>query len=137
VFVLSALAASLFAQTPAKKNDATASAVKAQAPAAQNARKQAEAEAEEGTVMIDSKADQEEPARSAAQSEDPAAEREVNVPGGLPSSYGQCKGVISEAGRNVMIFESQDDGTVYFVQVNLGKSSVSWKLLDRLPRSAD
>lgn len=139
VFVLSALALTLSAQAPAKKSDAQPAAAKAQEgrnpAAAQNSKKQAEAEADEGTVMIDSKADQEETGHFAAQ---PAAERaDLDAPGGMPSSYGQCKGVISEGGRNVMVFENPEDGTIYFVQVNLGKSSVSWKLVDRILRSGD
>ena len=59
------------------------------------------------------------------------------VQAGLPSSYGQCKGVIADAGRNLLIFESPDDGSVSFVQVTVGKANVSWKLVDRIPRSAD
>ena len=65
------------------------------------------------------------------------AERGADVPGGLPSSYGQCKGVMNEGGRTILIFESLDDGAIYFVQVNVGKNSVSWKLVDRILRSAD
>ena len=142
VFVLSALALTLSAQAPAKKSDAQPAAAKAQDgknPAAgQNSKKQAEAEADEGTVMIDSRADQEETGRFAAQPAADAAERaDMDVPGGMPSSYGQCKGVISEGGRNVMVFENPEDGTLHFVQVTLGKNSVSWKLMDRILRSGD
>lgn len=93
-----------------------------------------EQEAEESVVMIDSKGE-------AGEAEAPAAygaeQEERVVPGGLPSSYGQCKGVIADAGRNILIFESPDDGSVSFVQVTVGKSNVSWKLVDRIPRSAD
>lgn len=152
LFALSALAVSLSAQVPAVKTAApaaekkTAAAVKAPAPeaksaktaaAAQASKKQSETEPDEGTVMIDSKAEQEENGRIVMQSDDNTAEREVNVPGGLPSSYGQCKGVISEGGRNLLVFESPDDGAIYFVQVTLGKNGAAWKLVSRIPRSAD
>jgi hypothetical protein len=91
-----------------------------------------EQDAEESVVMIDSKADEpESPSAYGMEGEDRM------VPGGLPSSYGQCKGVISDAGRNIMIFESLDDGSLSFVQVTAGKANVSWKLIDRIPRSAD
>ncbi|MCX5791715.1 MAG: hypothetical protein NTY45_05775 [Elusimicrobia bacterium] len=150
VFVLSALAIALGAQAQAKKPGAPAfgknpaAIITAQAadvkkakaaPAAQ--KKQADTEPEEGTVMIDSKAGAEETERYAGQPEGADAERGADVPGGLPSSYGQCKGVMNEGGRTILIFESLDDGAIYFVQVNVGKSSVSWKLVDRILRSAD
>ena len=93
-----------------------------------------EQDAEESVVMIDSKAEAEEPGSSA----DYAGEQDERlVPGGLPSSYGQCKGIMNDAGRNLLIFESLDDGALSFVQVIAGKSSISWKLLYRIPRSAD
>ena len=150
VFVRAALAVTLCAQAQDKKTGAPAFAknpaaiITAQAadvkkaktaPAAQ--KKQADTEPEEGTVMIDSKAGAEETERYAGQPEGVDAERGVDVPGGLPSSYGQCKGVMNEGGRTILIFESLEDGTIYFVQVTVGKNSVSWKLVDRIPRSAD
>lgn len=93
-----------------------------------------EQDAEESVVMIDSKAEAEEPGSSA----DYGGEQDERmVPGGLPSSYGQCKGVINDGGRNIMIFESIDDGSLSFVQLIVGKSAVSWKLIFRIPRSAD
>ncbi|MDD5208521.1 MAG: hypothetical protein PHV36_03980 [Elusimicrobiales bacterium] len=91
-----------------------------------------EQDAEESVVMIDSKTEEtESPAAYGMEGEDRL------VPGGLPSSYGQCKGTITDAGRNIMIFESLDDGSLSFVQVTVGKANVSWKLIDRVPRSAD
>jgi len=95
-------------------------------------------EAEESVVMIDSKADAEpeEGGRYSAGSFG-GEQDEPAVPGGLPSSYGQCKGVITEAGRSVLVFESLDDGAISLVQLVLGKGKASWKLLDRIPRSND
>jgi hypothetical protein len=100
------------------------------------AARQAEADAEESVVMIDSKADGDETGRfsaayAAADQEEPA------VPGGLPSSYGQLKGVMNEAGRSLLVFESPDDGSITFVQATPGKSGVAWKLIGRIPRSQD
>jgi len=88
-------------------------------------------EAEESVVMIDSKAEPEDTGAYSAEPEDHM------VPGGLPLSYGQCKGIITDAGRSLLVFESLDDGTVTFVQITIGKTIVSWKLVARIPRSAD
>ncbi len=88
-------------------------------------------EPEESVVMIDSRTEPEDPRQSAA----PAEERQA--PAGIPSSYGQCRGVMSEAGRTVLVFESPEDGSLAFVQISIGKSGVGWKLLDRVYRSAD
>jgi hypothetical protein len=88
-------------------------------------------EPEESVVMIDSRTDAEDMRTTAANAEDRA------LPAGLPSSYGQCRGVITEGGRSVLVFESPEDGSMAFVQVTLGKANVSWKLLDRIYRSAD
>lgn len=141
----------LYAKEPSKKikaevaalQTAAAAAVKAEAVQARKDAKEEQAkaaaakqeqEAEESVVMIDSKGE-------AGEAEAPAAygaeQEERAVPGGLPSSYGQCKGVIADAGRNILIFESPDDGSVSFVQVTVGKANISWKLVDRIPRSAD
>ncbi|OGS12868.1 MAG: hypothetical protein A2234_06625 [Elusimicrobia bacterium RIFOXYA2_FULL_58_8] len=152
VFVFSTFAVALFAQAPGKKDSAPAPEakqavlVKAQsadeksgktAPARKTAKKQSEPEAEEGTVMIDSKSDPDDAGRFVPQSEDSAGEREADVPGGMPASYGQCKGVLNEGGRSILVFESSEDGAIYFVQLTVGKSGVSWKLLSRISRSAD
>ena len=107
-------------------------AVKA-APAKAAADKQADQDNEESVVLIDSKGDAEDNGSFSA-GED---REERTVPGGIPSSFGQCKGTITEGGRSLLVFESADDGTISFVQVVVGKASVSWKLVDRIPRSAD
>ncbi|MBI4351051.1 MAG: hypothetical protein HY550_06395 [Elusimicrobia bacterium] len=140
----------LCAQEPADKKAAAEKrtvTAQAPAPAAQPkkalkaelkpaAAKQEEQEAEESVVLIDSKGEPE-----AGETQDLSAfgreTEERLAPGGLPSSYGQCKGLMSDAGRNILIFESPDDGALSFVQVTLGKGGVSWKLIDRIPRSAD
>ena len=93
-----------------------------------------EQDAEESVVMIDSKTED----ADSAQGYDYRAEQDERmVPGGLPSSYGQCKGVITDAGRNLLVFENPEDGAISLVQVTIGKASVSWKLVARIPRSAD
>ncbi len=122
------------AAAEAVKPDAAQAKKDAKAEQAKAAAARQEQEAEESVVMIDSRGE-------AGEAEAPAAygaeQEERAVPGGLPSSYGQCKGVIADAGRNILIFESPDDGSVSFVQVTVGKANVSWKLVDRIPRSAD
>jgi len=97
--------------------------------------RQSDQDADESVVMIDSKPDPDDAGRfSASQS---GEQDEAAVPGGIPSSYGQCKGVATEEGRTMLVFESADDGTITFVQVTAGKNRVSWRLVDRIPRSAD
>lgn len=122
------------AAAAAVKADAVQARKDAKEEQAKAAAARQEQEAEESVVMIDSKGD-------GGETESPSAygaeQEERAVPGGLPSSYGQCKGVIADAGRNILIFESPDDGAVSFVQVTVGKANVSWKLVDRIPRSAD
>lgn len=126
IAVFAALCAgALFAQAPAEKGKAVA-----EKKAAQAAVKPAE-EPEESVVMIDSRTEPEDARTAAAYSED------RNVPGGLPSSYGQCRGVMNEGGRSVLVFESLEDGSIAFVQIVFGKTGVSWKLIDRIHRSAD
>lgn len=88
-------------------------------------------DADEAGVMIDSKTDMDDSADYSA------AYAESAGNGGVPSSYGQCKGVMNEGGRSLLVFESSEDGTLSFVQVTTGKSGVSWKLIGRIPRSAD
>jgi len=140
--ILLVCGAALSAQGPAGNNKpaqpaaAPAPAAQPQQPAAQpkKAVKSSDQDAEESVVMIDSKAD----AEDMGSPEVYGSERdEAAVPGGLPSSYGQCKGVISEGGRNILVFENPDDGAISFIQITVGKAKVSWKLVDRLPRSAD
>lgn len=91
---------------------------------------------ESGGVMIDSKSDVEDTGRFSAGQRGDQEEPSAGT-GGIPSSYGQCKGVVNEAGRTLLVFESPDDGAITFVQVTPGKNSVSWRLVDRIPRSAD
>ena len=122
-----AAAAAVKADAVQAKKDAKAEQVKAAA-----ARQ--EQDAEESVVMIDSKGED----TDSVQANDYRAEQEERaVPGGLPSSYGQCKGVMVDAGRNLLVFENLEDGTISFVQVIMGKGSVSWRLVSRIPRSAD
>ncbi len=103
------------------------------APAKPAVDKQADQENDEAVVMIDSKGDAEDNG-SFSSGED---REDRTVPGGIPSSFGQCKGTLTEGGRSLLVFESADDGTLSFVQVVVGKAGVSWKLVDRIPRSAD
>ncbi len=123
----------LWAQGPAANGKAAAAAQQA-APAAQpkKAVKAQDQDSEEAVVMIDSKADQDDEDAADNYGAEP---RKPEVPGGLPVSYGQCKGVINEPGRSVLVFESPDDGEIYFVQVTVGKTKVSWKLIDSIRRS--
>ncbi|HBA61821.1 MAG TPA: hypothetical protein DCZ92_13625 [Elusimicrobia bacterium] len=130
------------AAAKAKAGPATAAAPavqpgkKAERPAAARS-KQAEPE-DDGTVMIDSRSDVDETGRAPARADAAAGEREeADIPGGMPISYGQCKGVISDGGRNLLVFESPDDGTITFVQVIAGRSSVSWKVAGTIGRSSD
>lgn len=123
-------AGALFAQVPADKaKPAPEKKVAGAAPAKAPAPKPVE-EPEESMVMID---DRVEPENGKASYSGENEDRQA-VPGGIPYSYGQCKGVMNEGGRSVLVFESLDDGTISFVQVALGKGAVSWKLLDRIPR---
>lgn len=151
---LTVMAGALFAQTPVEKAKAAPAKPAAAAPVitAQAAPKKtapavpapvkkpepakpapkAVEDQEESMVMIDDKTDTDTSrGASAYADEQPAA------PGGIPSSYGQCKGVMNEGGRTVLVFESADDGAISFVQVTLGKTGAAWKLLDRIYRSAD
>jgi hypothetical protein len=134
------------AKAQAEKTAAVAAQPAAQAPQAQPAAakrpaaaapKPAEQEPEESVVMIDSKGDQEETGRFSAGSARGEQEEAPAAPGGMPSSYGQLKGVMNEAGRTLLVLESPDDGTITFVQVIAGRNGVAWKLVDRIPRSMD
>lgn len=150
---LTVMAGALFAQAPAEKAKpapakpaAAATVITAQAapkPAAaapatakkpepaKPAAKPAE-DQEESMVMIDDKGDSDYSRASSADADEQPA-----VPGGIPSSYGQCKGVMTDAGRTLLVFESADDGAISFVQVTLGKTGAAWKLVDRIYRSAE
>ncbi len=151
--VLTVMAGALFAQTPVAKAKPAAAKPAAAAPVttAQAAPKPAAAapapvkkpepakpaakpaeDQEESMVMIDDKADQDYSRVSSADADEQPA-----VPGGIPASYGQCKGVMTDAGRTLLVFESADDGAISFVQVTLGKTGAAWKLVDRIYRSAE
>jgi len=92
---------------------------------------------EEGSVIIDARSDEDYAERFSDSEPAAAAEPvEIAVPGGIPASYGQLKGAINDSGRSLLTFES-DDGTISFVQIFVGKSAVSWKLISRIYRSAD
>jgi hypothetical protein len=123
------------AAQPAGQTASDAAQPGAQPKAAKPAAKQADQDSDESVVMIDSKSDPEETGRfSAAQRGEP---EDIVAPAGLPASYGQCKGVINEGGRSILVFESTEDGSITFVQVTPGKNSVSWRLVDRVQRSAE
>jgi len=149
--VLTVMAGALFAQTPVAKAKPAAAKPAAAAPVttAQAAPKPAAAapakktepvkpaakaveEQEESMVMIDDKADSDYSRVSSADADEQPA-----VPGGIPASYGQCKGVMNDGGRTLLVFESADDGAISFVQVTLGKTGAAWKLVDRIYRSAE
>jgi hypothetical protein len=150
---LTVLAGALFAQTPAEKTKPAPAKPPAAAPVvtAQAAPKPAAAapapakktepakpapkpveDQEESMVMIDDKADADYSRVSSADADEQPA-----VPGGIPASYGQCKGVMNDGGRTLLVFESADDGAISFVQVTLGKTGAAWKLTDRIYRSAE
>lgn len=149
--VMAACAGTLFAQAPAEKakpaaekKPAAAAPAAEPAPAAQPApaKKPAQPaaakpaarpqeEPEEAMVMIDTRTEPEDVRGGAAAA---AGAGETPAPKGLPSSFGQCKGVISEGGRNILVFENPDDGELTFVQVTFGKGGVSWRYVDALRR---
>ncbi|HAU89596.1 MAG TPA: hypothetical protein DCW72_05000 [Elusimicrobia bacterium] len=151
---LTVMAGALFAQTPAGKAKPEPAKPAAAAPVvtAQAAPRKTAPEApapakkpeptkpapkpvedqEESVVMIDDRADSDYSRVPTADADEQPA-----VPGGIPSSYGQCKGVMNDGGRTILVFESADDGAISFVQVTLGKTGAAWKLLDRIYRSAE
>ena len=148
VFFASGLA--LFAQVPAQPGKDKAAAKPAQAKPAVQAPKpaapapakkapvpaaaKAEPEGEESVVMIDSKAEIEDNSRFTA---DNGQQEEAEGAGGIPSSYGQCRGTLNDGGRSLLVFESAEDGTISLVQIVAGKGRVTWKLVDRIRRSND
>ncbi len=128
------------ATAPAQAQNASPAqqpAPKASAPAVQKAvQKAPPAEEEEpGAVMIDPRSDEDRSgrftdneARGEAETEEPAA------PNGMPAAYGPLKGALNDAGRSLLVFENED-GEISFVQVFIGKSAVTWKLISRIPRA--
>lgn len=86
--------------------------------------------------MIDSRPGEAEAGEEPESRVRPQAEDEALVPGGLPVSYGLLKGTLNEGGRSILVFENED-GTITFVQVMIGKNSVNWKMIARIRRSMD
>lgn len=126
VLALACAGALLAKDQPAQPAPAAAKAAAAQVKATD--------EQEDSGVLIDStKYDAED---SDAGAETPAYSG-TGVPGGIPTSYGQCRGVMNEGGRSLLVFESLDDGTISLVQVTFGKTGVGWKLAGRIPRSGE
>lgn len=119
-------AAAAPAAAPAPGAQPAPAAEKKPAPAAKQPAKQAE-EPEESIVMIDDKAEPE--GKAAAPAEESAPDRN-----GIPESYGPCKGVATDAGRTILIFENPDSGEISFVHVVFGKTGVTWRLLDTIRR---
>ncbi|HOW88660.1 MAG TPA: hypothetical protein PL037_00135 [Elusimicrobiales bacterium] len=91
-------------------------------------------EEEEGQVLIDGASEEDSP--RTPDTEEEKYEPEKKPAGGIPSSYGQLKGTLSEGEKSFLVFEG-DDGTIYLVQITPGKSGASWKLASKIPRSAD
>lgn len=150
VALLFACAVALAAQAPAEKPKpapekkpaaAAPAAAPAPAPAPQPeqpaARKPAPAKAapkpaeepEESMVMIDDRAEPEGRQPGAAE----GGERPAGALG-LPNSYGQCKGTLTEGGRSILVFENPEDGELTFVQVTFGKTGVAWRFVDAIKR---
>ncbi|MEI7481680.1 MAG: hypothetical protein WCK75_04940 [Elusimicrobiota bacterium] len=91
---------------------------------------------EEGAVIIDTRGDEDYVGRFSDNEPSTAEPEEPVVPGGMPASYGQLKGTLNDGGRNLLVFENEE-GSVSFVQIFMGKAAVSWKLISRIYRSAD
>ena len=92
---------------------------------------------EEDGVVIDSKSEGSEAETSTYSSENNSEQQaDAGFASSLPASYGKLKGVLNEPGRNVLVFENEE-GILSFVQVSLGRSSLTWKLLARAGRSQD
>lgn len=114
---------------PAPAAPAAPAAAPRKAPAAKPAPKPAE-EPEESMVMIDDRAEID---NRAAYAQEP--EERPRATNGIPASLGQCRGVTTDAGRTILVFENADSGDISFVQVTFGKTGASWRVLDSLPRS--
>lgn len=109
----------------------------AAAPAAPKTVKQAPPveEEEPGAVMIDPRSDEDRSDRFTDSNAGAQADtEEAPAPNGMPVSYGQLKGSLSDAGRSLLVFEGEE-GEISFVQVFIGKSAVTWKLISKIPRS--
>ena len=116
----------------------TAAAKQPRAPSVAVKKNSAPAESEDdGGVMIDASAEDNDPARLAENEESSPDETERSAaPGGLPASYGQLKGTLNDGGRSLLVLENEE-GVISFVQISVGGNSVTWKLISRLRRSAE
>jgi len=92
-------------------------------------------EEEPGAVMIDPRSDEDRSGRFTDNEARGEAETdEAPAPNGMPAAYGPLKGALTDAGRSLLVFENED-GEISFVQVFIGKSAVTWKLISRIPRA--
>jgi hypothetical protein len=114
-------------QPPAARDE------KKQAPPVRKKTAEAGEDEGEGSVMVDTKAEDDITDPSYEGGRDSG---EANAAAGIPSSYGQLKGTLSESGRSLLVFENED-GVISFVQVVTGKATASWKLVSRLARNPD
>ena len=108
----------------------------APAPAVQKAAQKAPPveEEEPGAVMIDPRPDEDRSGRFTGGGAGGEADTEEMIaPGGMPASYGPLKGSLSDAGRSLLVFENEE-GDISFVQVFIGKSAVTWKLISTVRR---
>ncbi|MBI4655705.1 MAG: hypothetical protein HY746_03045 [Elusimicrobia bacterium] len=85
---------------------------------------------EDGKVMVDDRASFAEEADKAPAVFDEDAARQ------MPASYGMIKGVFTDEGKNILVFENAD-GDMFFVQIFFTKKGVVWKLIDRISRVQD
>jgi len=125
-------------QAPVAQASAAAGPVKSAAPDGGEAGRAAASDSEESGVVIDDKSDDGSQSGSYASKSGAEQGAEEAVFGSsIPASYGKLMGVINEPGRNVLVFESDEDGALSFVHVTVGKNSVSWKLAGRVSRSQE
>lgn len=130
------------APAPGQGQPAAAAPVPAKgvaAPAAPKAVKKAPpAEEEEpGAVMIDIRSDEDRSGRLAgSDAREEAGTTAADVPGGMPAAYGRLKGSLNDAGRSLLVFENEA-GEITFIQVFIGKSAVTWKLISNISRTSD
>lgn len=93
---------------------------------------------QEGAVIIDAGSDEDSSARVSDNQPAAAAEPEDTAgrPRRIPASYGQLKGTLNDGGRSLLVFENESGG-ISFVQIGVGKNSVTWRLVSKISRSAD
>lgn len=145
-FCLLSLSGLVFSQqsikTAAKKNTVQPETLQAgQEQKSVNARKapvqKVEQGDDEGGVVIDDRSETGPTTTQEADDESEAREPEqTKVLGGMPASYGVLKTAFTENGKNFLLFENEE-GTLSFVNIFLGKKGFSWKLISQLRRSAD